>query len=82
MLKLVEFSLISILACFALKKKNILTTLLTLEIFMILIIVSIIIKGFDIFISLMAICIGVCEGAVGLSALIRMTRIKRYKLRA
>ena len=56
-------------------KKNLLTTLLRLEILCLLIIVIMLKNGIDMFFRLILICIGACEGAVGLRSLIRMRRM-------
>lgn len=76
MIKLEIVSLFLILICFALNKKNILTTLFTLEIYRLLIIITIILKGGETFHGLLLICVGACEGAVGLGTLVSMVRMK------
>lgn len=61
---------------FGLKKKNVLTVLLTLEIFSLLIILAMILKGLDVYQGLILMCIRACEGAVGLGTMISMNRTK------
>ena len=76
MFKLEILTLFMIILCFVLNKKNRLTILFTLEIFSLLIIITLILKGREIYHGLILICIGACEGAVGLRALISMVRMK------
>jgi NADH:ubiquinone oxidoreductase subunit K len=76
MFKLEVLTLILIIGSFGLKKKHSLTVLLSLEFLSLLIIVMTFMAGLDLFFGLIIICIGACEGAVGLRALIRMTRMK------
>ena len=75
MFKLEVLTLLLLLISLAIKKKNTLTVLLTLEIIRIIIILITLLFGVDIFFALLIICIGACEGAVGLRTLIAMTRI-------
>lgn len=77
MFKLEVITLVLILGSFGLKKKHSLTVLLSLEFLRLLIIIITLMLGLDIFYGLIIVCIGACEGAVGLRALIRITRIKR-----
>ena len=58
-------------------KTHSLTILICLELIILLIIVLTIIYGRDLFYCLIMICIGACEGAVGLRSLICITRRKR-----
>lgn len=76
MFKLEIITMALILASFGLKKKHSLTVLLSLEFLRLLIIIMTLIIGLDMFFGLIIVCIGACEGAVGLRALIRITRIK------
>jgi len=76
MFKLEILTLLLISARFGLKKKNALTVLLTLEIFSLLIIMTMLLKGLDVYQGLILICIRACEGAVGLGTMISMNRTK------
>ena len=75
MIKLLLLRIVMITACFIIKKQT-LRLLITLEIFIILIIMGMALLGIEIFFILLLICIGACEGAVGLGALIGITRTK------
>ena len=75
MIKVEYLSILMLLMSLGLKKKNTLTTLLTLEILRIIIIFVILKIGNEIFFGLLMLCIGACEGAVGLGALVRMSRL-------
>ena len=55
-------------------KKHALTVLLTLEIISLIIIIIIIYYGVEVFFTIVMVCVRACEGAVGLSALIRSSR--------
>ena len=57
-------------------KKHTLSVLLTLELTRILIIYITLSLGLDIFYGLIIVCIGACEGAVGLSMIIGSNRTK------
>ena len=71
----VDFLTLSILILSLGLKKNTLTTLLTLEILRVIIIIVTLKIGTEIFFGLMILCIGACEGAVGLGALVRISRM-------
>ena len=75
MLKLEAITLVVLITSFAIKKKHALTVLLILEIYRLMIIVIVLTMGLELFFGLLLICIGACEGAVGLGTLVRMTRI-------
>ena len=79
MFKITTLTLILVLLAFR-QKKHTLSVLLTLEILILLIIISTLYQGIDIFYSLLMICVGACEGAVGLRTIIRVTRRKRAAL--
>ena len=74
MFKLMILTLIMILSSFGFKKHP-LTLLLSLEIMSLLIIIVSLILGIDLFHGLLMICIGACEGAVGLRTLIGNSRV-------
>lgn len=76
MIKLTALSIGLILLTFAHKKKHYLTFLLILEMLRIIILLTYLQLGREIFYVLLLICISACEGAVGLSALIGSTRDK------
>lgn len=48
--------------------------LLTLELFSVLIVIIALLGGKEVFFSILMICIGACEGAVGLGAMARLSR--------
>ena len=77
--KLESITLILVIISMGLKK-NALTILLTLEILVIIIIIYSFYFGLDFFFGLILICVGACEGAVGLSALICMSRTSSQHL--
>lgn len=56
-------------------KKHLLTFLLLIEVLSLSIIFLSIVMGLDIFFSLIMICVGACEGAVGLGTMIGMSRV-------
>ena len=76
MFKLELATILMVIISLGLKKKRVLTTLITLELFRLLIIFSMVLNGDEIHNGLMIICIGACEGAVGLGTMIRITRLK------
>ena len=76
MFKLEVVTMLGLLLSFGLKKQHVLTLLLTLELFRIIIIILTFTNGINTFFRLLLICIGACEGAVGLGTIIRITRIK------
>ena len=76
MIKLEILTLILLISGFGIKKKNILTVLLSLEIYRLIIILLSLILGVEIFFGMMLVCIGACEGVVGLRTLISNTRLK------
>ena len=80
MLKFEAISLIIILSSFALRKRNTLTLLITLEIFCVLVIVVLVLLGLEGFFAFLVICVGACEAAVGLGTLIRIIRTKRLQI--
>jgi len=57
-------------------KKHGLTLLLTLEIICLLLILLFLRSGIEVFYGMMLICVGACEGVIGLRALIAITRVK------
>lgn len=57
-------------------KKHSLTILLRLELIILIVIILTLIFGQDLFYVLIIICVGACEGAVGLSAIISIARLK------
>jgi len=73
-MKLTVISIALILTSFAVKKKHVLTMLLTLELFSVLIVIIALLGGKEVFFSILMICIGACEGAVGLGAMARLSR--------
>ena len=75
MFKMEILALLLILTRFSLKK-NTLTVLLRLELFRLIIILSMIMQGLDVYQGLILICIRACEGAVGLGTMISMNRTK------
>ena len=75
MLKILTLTII--LTSFGLKKKHVLTVLLSLELLCIVIIIYTLNLGLEIFFGLVMICIGACEGAVGLGCIIGLIRIKQ-----
>ena len=68
-----------VLFSFIVKKVYGLTRLLTLEITVILIFVRLL-GGAEPFFCLFLLCVGACEGAVGLSCLVRVVRAKGSQL--
>jgi len=76
MFKIETLTLLLIIIALGLKKHG-LTTLLLLEILCLYIVITALKNGIEMFYRLILICVGACEGAVGLGALIRMRRIKR-----
>jgi len=66
-----------LLISFGLKKGS-LTLLLTLEILLLVIIMITVRIGLDLFFRLLMVCIGACEGALGLGALICISRVNRF----
>ena len=79
MIKLEVIALLLLIGSIGLKK-HALTALLTLEILRLFIIIITLIIGIDIFFGLIMICIGACEGAVGLATLIGNTRVRSLKV--
>ena len=77
MLKFRIVSTALLLRSFGLKKKHTLTVLLTLELLCLHAIIITLLLGFEIFFGLLIVCVGACEGAVGLGALVRIIRIGR-----
>ena len=75
MFKLTLIAMLLILISFGLKKHT-LTLLLNLELLCLLAIVLTLILGLEAFNALLMICVGACEGAVGLGSLVSLTRIK------
>ena len=65
-----------IFASLRIKKKYGLSILITLEL-IILTLIAVVVKGREIFFTLLMICVGAREGAVGLAAIIRIKRCKR-----
>ena len=57
-------------------KTHSLSLLLNIELIVILLIVVTLTIGYEIFFGLLIVCVGACEGAVGLGALIGLTRNK------
>jgi len=76
MVKLELITIIILIGCFGLKKKHPLTVLLTLELFLLIIVKTVIRLGVEMYFALILICIGACEAAVGLSTFIRRARVK------
>jgi len=77
MFKVEIITFILLIICFGLKKKHPLIVLLTLELYLLIVMKAVVRLGNEIFFALLLICIGACEGAVGLGSLIRRTRVKR-----
>lgn len=71
MLKIIT---LSVLFASVVLKKHALTVLLTLELIRLMIIVLMMANGVEVFFTMIMVCVRACEGAVGLSALIRSTR--------
>ena len=61
-------------------KQNSLTLLLCLELLRLLLVIRLIVYGVELFYSLLLVCIGACEGAVGLGALVRLSRYEGLSL--
>lgn len=59
-------------------KKHPLSVLLLLEVLVLVILLHSMIIGVEIFYCLMLICVGACEGAIGLGALIGLRRIRTH----
>ena len=59
-------------------KKHVLSVLLTLELLLLFLIYLSIIMGVELFFGLLIICVGACEGAVGLGSIISVTRTRSY----
>ena len=76
MFKIELMTLALLMVSIALKKHS-LTILLRLELMILMVIILTLIFGQDLFYVLIIICIGACEGAVGLRTLIRIARLKR-----
>lgn len=55
-------------------KKHVLTLLLRLELLILLLILLTLQMGSELFLRVILICVGACEGAVGLGSMIRITR--------
>ena len=79
MFKIETLTLLMIIIALGLKKHR-LTTLLLLEILCLFIVITSLKNGIEIFFRLILICVGACEGAVGLGALIRMSRMEKRKV--
>ena len=75
MTKIVVLTMIILLISLALHKQT-LTILINLELLVLLLIILSLLMGIEIFFSMILICVGACEGAVGLRALIRLNRMK------
>ena len=73
----VELLTLRLLLVTIIMKNHTLRILLTLELIILIIIIFTLIYGLDMFYVLIMICIGACEGAVGLRAIIRLSRLKR-----
>ena len=79
MLKIEVLTLLFLLMRLGIKKHT-LTVLLTLEITRVLIIYKSLTLGLDMFYGLIIVCIGACEGAVGLRMIIGINRLKILNL--
>jgi len=79
---LAVLSLFLLIVSFGLKKKHFLIMLLSLEFLGIFIIILTLIIGLEVFLGFIMVCIGACEGAVGLGSLIRSARVKNNHITA
>jgi len=78
-MKLEVITIIIVIISFGFKKHP-LRILICLELLCLLNLLITIKLGIDTFLGLVIICIGACEGAVGLGTLIRITRVKMISL--
>ena len=79
MINIEVFTLIMLMVAFGVKK-HALSLLIMLEFLSLLIILITLKLGLDIFFRLMLLCVGACEGAVGLGTLIRISRVLNFRL--
>ena len=77
MLKISYLNIILISVSLGLKKRHTLIILLTLELWVLIIILLLMMSGLEIFFGILIICVGACEGVIGLRSLIRRTRVVR-----
>jgi len=75
MINLNIITLLIIVSAIGIKKKHIITVLFTLELLSLLIILTTLNIGLELFVGIILLCIAACGGAVGLGAIIRVTRI-------
>ena len=72
---MIKLTIILLLVSFIFKK-NALLILLTLEIVCFVILLLVLLLGLEIFFGLLIICVGACEGAVGLGSLVGLSRLR------
>ena len=76
MIKIEIMTLVLVMISLCIQKKHTLRFLITLEIYCLIVILITIFNGYELFYSMIILCVGACEGGVGLGIIASIRRMK------